>query len=225
MGFTLLLQALRQDPEVTLKSGLRIVHFMGLALGLGAATVLDLLVLRFLITGKITQDHWKVFHFGSQVVNWGLITLWVTGFGFLAYYGVFDPEKLGNEKVWAKMTIVLILTINGIFIHSVILPRIKKQIGRPLMDGMSSSQRSVFIVSGAISAVSWYVPMMLGALPQLNFAVPMTTILLAYAALLGSAILLAHGLLFVIPSIQTEKQPKRDGGQRLNMTGRPAFSM
>ncbi len=210
MGFTLLIQTLSQDPAVSIKSVLRIVHFIGLALGLGAATVLDLLVLRFLIRGKITQDHWKVFKFGSKVVNWGLILLWVTGLGFLTYYGVFDPAKLGNEKIWAKMTIVLILTVNGGFIHSIILPRVKRQIGRSLMEGLSSSHRSVFVVSGAVSAVSWYVPMMLGALPQLNFAVPMGTILLAYAALLGSAILVAHALLFVIPAGRAEEASEED---------------
>jgi len=123
-----------------------------------------------------------------------------TGLGFLTYYGVFDPAKLGNEKIWAKMIIVLILTVNGGFIHSIILPRVKKQIGRSIMEGLPSSHRSVFIVSGAISAVSWYVPMMLGALPQLNFAVPMGTILLAYATLLSLAILAAHALLFVMPT-------------------------
>ncbi|MBZ9789255.1 hypothetical protein K9B32_03810 [Rhizobium sp. 3T7] len=205
MGFTLLIQTLAQDPAVSIKSALRIVHFIGLALGLGAATVLDLLVLRFLIRGKITQDHWNVFKFGSKVVNWGLILLWATGLGFLTYYGVFDPVKLGNEKVWAKMIIVLILTVNGGFIHSIILPRVKKQIGRSIMEGLPSSHRSVFIVTGAISAVSWYVPMMLGALPQLNFAVPMGTILLAYAALLGSAILAAHALLFVMTAGHIEE--------------------
>lgn len=210
MGFDLLIQTLSQDPAVCIKCALRIVHFVGLALGLGAATVLDLLVFRFLIRGKITQSHWKVFKFGSKVVNWGLILLWVTGLGFITYYGVFDPANLGNEKIWAKMTIVLILTINGAFIHSVILPRVKKQIGRSIMEGLPSSHRSVFVVSGAISAVSWYVPMMLGALPQLNFAVPMATILLAYATLLGAAILFAHVLLFVVPSGRTEKASEED---------------
>lgn len=199
MGLTFLINTLSLDLVIGLKTGLRILHFIGLALGLGAATVLDLMILRFFIKGKVSPEHFAVFHFGSRIVNWGLILLWVTGFGFLAYYGFFEPIKLGNEKVWAKMTIVAILTINGAFIHAVILPKVKAQIGSSLMDGMSTMQRSVFLVSGAVSATSWYVPLMLGALPQLNFVVPMTAILTAYAVLLAAAIAFAHSLLFVVP--------------------------
>lgn len=198
IDLNILIHSLSQEPAATLKSMLRIVHFLGLALGLGAATVLDLLILRFLLKGKISKEHWAVFQFGSSIVNAGLMILWASGIGFLIYYGFFDPVKLGNEKVWAKMTIVLILTINGMFIHSIILPKIKEQVGRSLMDGMTTKQRSVFLVSGAVSATSWYVPMMLGALPQLNFVVPMVTVLLVYAILLAIAILLSHALIFSI---------------------------
>ncbi|CAN7762788.1 MULTISPECIES: hypothetical protein [unclassified Ensifer] len=198
IDLNILIHTLCQEPATTLKSALRIVHFLGLALGLGAATVLDLLILRFLLKGKISKEHLAVFQFGSSIVNAGLMILWASGIGFLIYYGIFDPAKLGNEKVWAKIAIVLILTINGMFIHSIILPKIKEQVGRSLMDGMTSTQRSAFLVSGAVSATSWYVPMMLGALPQLNFVVPMATVLLVYAALLAIAILLSHAMIFAM---------------------------
>lgn len=199
MGLVYLINTLSLDPVAALKTGLRIAHFVGLALGLGAATVLDLMILKFFLKGKVSKEQWAVFHFGSRIVNAGLVMLWITGLGFLLHYALFDPIKLGNDKVWAKMTIVLILTINGAFIHSVILPKVKAQIGRTLLDGMSVRQRSVLLVSGAISATSWYVPLMLGALPQLNFVVPMVTILLAYAVLLAAAIAVAHGVLLIAP--------------------------
>ena len=138
MGLMYLIDTLRLDPVASIKTGLRIVHFIGLALGLGAATVLDLMILKFFLRGKVTSDQWNVFHFGSRIVNAGLILLWITGLGFLAYYSAFDPIRLGNEKVWAKMTIVLILTINGIFLHMAVLPKVKAQIGRSLLDGAAS---------------------------------------------------------------------------------------
>jgi hypothetical protein len=199
MGIMYLINTLSLDPVAAIRTGLRIVHFIGLALGLGAATVLDLMIFRFFINGKVTSEQWAVFHFGSRIVNAGLVILWITGFGFLAYYAAFEPVKVGNEKVWAKMMIVLILTINGFFIHSVILPKVKAQIGRSLMEGMSTAQKSVLLTSGAISATSWYVPLLLGALPQLNFVVPMTTILFAYALILALVVTVSHGVLFVLP--------------------------
>lgn len=198
MGLMYLIDTLRLDPVTSIKTGLRIVHFVGLALGLGAATVLDLMILKFFLKGKVTTDQWNVFHFGSRIVNAGLILLWITGLGFLAYYSAFDPIRLGNEKVWAKMTIVLILTINGIFLHMAVLPKVKAQIGRSLLDGMSAGKRSLFFASGALSATSWYVPLLLGAMPQLNFVVPMTTILQAYALLLALALLLTQVVLLAL---------------------------
>ncbi|WP_202596075.1 hypothetical protein [Ensifer adhaerens] len=217
-----LINTLSLDPVAALKTGLRILHFIGLALGLGAATVLDLMIVRFFIKGKVTPEHWAVFHFGSKIVNWGLILLWVTGIGFMTYYGYFEPIKLGNEKVWAKMTIVAILTINGAFIHAVILPKVKMQIGRSLMEGMSTKQRSTFLISGAVSATSWYVPLMLGALPQLNFVVPMTVILMAYGLLLAAAIIISHSLLFVLPA---DKVPAKQTKTRTEpMMGVPSVA-
>ncbi|MFN7124407.1 MAG: hypothetical protein ACK4M8_00885 [Allorhizobium sp.] len=207
MGLMYLIDTLRLDPVASIKTGLRIVHFIGLALGLGAATVLDLMILKFFLRGKVTSDQWNVFHFGSRIVNAGLILLWITGLGFLAYYSAFDPIRLDNEKVWAKMTIVLILTINGIFLHMAVLPKVKAQIGRSLLDGMSTGRRSLFFASGALSATSWYVPLLLGAMPQLNFVVPMTTILLAYALLLTLALLATQLLLLALGDDRRSELP------------------
>ena len=209
MGLMHLINTLSLDPVAAIRTGLRIIHFIGLALGLGAATVLDLMIFRFFLNGKVTSERWAIFDFGSKIVNAGLLLLWITGFGFLAYYGAFEPIKFGNEKVWAKMLIVLILTVNGLFIHAVILPKVKAQIGRPLLAGMSTRQKSVLLTSGAISATSWYVPLLLGALPQLNFVVPMTTILLAYALILALVAAVSHGVLLVVPNGSGDGAPAR----------------
>lgn len=187
-SFAPLVDALSLDPQLTMKTGLRIVHFIGLALGVGAATVLDLMILRFLVKEKVTEENWRIFQFGSKIVNAGLVILWLTGLGFLAYYSAFDPGKLANEKIWAKLVIVSILTLNGVFIHAVALPLIQRRIGARLLSGLSWRRRSALLVAGSISAVSWYVPLALGALPQLNFAVPMITILMTYALILSLAI-------------------------------------
>jgi hypothetical protein len=207
MGLMYLIDTLSRDPVAALRTALRIVHFIGLALGLGAATVLDLMILKFFLKGKVTQDQWNIFHFGARIVNAGLVLLWITGLGFLAYYAAFEPIKLGNEKVWAKMTIVLILSINGIFLHAVVLPKVKAQIGRSLLDGMSTGTRSMFFASGALSATSWYVPLLLGALPQLNFVIPMSTIMLAYALILALAFLATLLLMLMVPQARIDHQP------------------
>ena len=193
MDFSTPASALLADPSATLKSGLVALHLIGLVLGLGAATVLDLVIIRFLVNNKVTIDYCHVIDLSSKIVTVGLVILWLSGIGFLIHYSVLAPEKLGNQKIWAKVTIVGILTLNGVFIHRTILPLVRDRVGQGLFDGLPRRRQSVMLACGAVSAVSWYVPLVLGAVPQLNF-VPAATILFAYAFVLSAAIVTAHWL-------------------------------
>lgn len=198
MDVTQLFAVFVADPQVTIHTGLRFAHFIGLALGLGGAILLDLMMLRFFVRGKIIKETYGIFGFASKVVSIGLLLLWVTGIGFLFLYALTKPELLMNPKVHAKLLIVLILTVNGYFIHSVILPGVKAQVGRSLFSGASPVKRTIFVTSGAISAVSWVFPVALGAFPQLNFAVPVPVILSVYLALIVLAALAMHGLIILL---------------------------
>lgn len=203
-----LLQLLNGDFALALKNVSRFLHFIGLALGLGAATLLDLLLLRLVAKKRVSQENWQFIEFGSKIVNAGLIILWGTGLSFLVEYALFDPVELTNAKIWAKLVIVGILTINGFFIHAIILPRIKARIGRPLFAGMSRFQKSAFIISGAVSATSWYMPMALGAFSQFNHSVPVLAILMLYAFLMILMVIAMH---FVMWLLTPRKQPAYSG--------------
>jgi hypothetical protein len=170
------------DPANGYRTVIRFFHFIGLALGLGGATLLDLLVLRFFIRGRIVDETYQIFAFASKIVDIGLRILWVTGIGFLFLYALTNIELLTNPKVHAKLIIVLILTVNGFFIHTVILPTVRAQIGKSMFNGVSPARRTIFVMSGAISATSWYMPVALGAFPQLNFKVSAVDLLLIYLA-------------------------------------------
>lgn len=183
MDQSIYVQLLSADPILTTKMGLRFVHFIGLALGLGAATLLDLMLIRFFVREAISKDSWQIFRFFTRVVNVGLMLLWMTGICLIFHYLIFDPVKLTNDKIWAKLAIVVVLSANGLLVHAIILPRIKMQIGKTLFSGMGRFHRSAFLVCGAISATSWYIPVILGTFPQLNFSVPATTILVTYSLL------------------------------------------
>lgn len=214
MNLAIFFQLLSAEPVLAAKSALRFVHFIGLALGLGAATLLDLMLLRFFVREPISMPHWKLVHFSANIVNVGLMLLWISGIGFIVHYALFDPAKLMNQKIWAKLAIVFVLTMNGLFIHSIILPRIKAQLGMTLFDGMSRFQKSVFLISGGLSVTSWYVPVILGAFTQLNFTVPATTIMLTYGLLLGAVIVMMH---LVVPLIENAFTGKNSLGQELEL--------
>lgn len=49
MNLTAILSLFLDDPAASTKTGLRFLHFIGLAVGLGGATLLDLMLLRFFV--------------------------------------------------------------------------------------------------------------------------------------------------------------------------------
>ena len=221
------------DPVATLKSGLRFVHFVGLALGLGAATLLDLLILRYCLRGRIEAETFKIFVFSTRVIGLGLRILWITGVGFLFLYALFDKANLYNPKVHAKLVIVAILSLNGVFIHSFILPILKAQVGKSLFDGISPVKRSLFVTSGAVSAVSWYVPVALGVFSQLNFAVPALTLLSVYLLLIAVAALIMNFIMHLMdhdapppalqPAVQTWTESRGQRARRRQFQRAQAF--
>jgi len=175
------------DPVATLKSSLILGHLMGVVFGLGTATLLDIFIFKFVLPYKISKSHYEIIQLFSRIVAFGLMLLWITGLGFLVFYSYFDPSKLSNQKVWAKLVVVGVLTLNGLFIHRSVLPLIHDHIGRPLFDGLGPSQRFLLLTSGAISGTSWYVPFVLGAFPQFNF-LPALPLVLTYMVVLAATI-------------------------------------
>ncbi|KFC67599.1 hypothetical protein FG93_03912 [Bosea sp. LC85] len=185
-------------PGELLKSAIKVMHLLGIILGLGAATVLDLVIVKFLISGKIKADQVAMVKFMTGIVSAGLAVLWISGILYLTHYAVFDPVKLWNEKVWAKIAIVGVLTINGYFIHHTVLPLMEKQVGRSLFAGLTRKQIAMMMTFGTVSATSWYVPLILGAMPHFNFIVPAPRLLVAYALILLIAIAATHGMVDTI---------------------------
>ncbi len=206
--------ALLSDPTALTRNALRILHFIGLAFGIGAATMLDLIVLRFFVGKPISSSAFDIFKFGASIVNVGIWTLWISGMGFLLFYAFFDPVKLTNEKVWAKMVIVLILTINGMFIHKAVLPVLKAQVGKSIFEGLDIAKRRTLISVGTISVVSWYAPLIIANLSALNFTIPALQILLAYAVVL-LIVLTASNLV-----LGTKLMPKSDRAGPASVPGK-----
>ena len=187
--------ALSSDPDQMIRSILRIFHFIGLALGLGAAMLLDMMIVRFFMGRVLTQQSCDIFEFCADIVAIGLKLLWVTGIGFLIFYWAYEPIKLTNEKVWAKMVIVAILTANGVYIHRTILPFLQQQVGGTMLEGTTRLRQHIFISAGMVSFVSWYGPLIIANLPHLNFKVPMLQILGIYGIVLCAVFALAHLIL------------------------------
>ena len=95
-----------------------------------------------------------------------------------------------NPKLQAKVAIVLLLTVNGFFLHRSILPLMKKT--GSLLD-LPLDNRFPAIFSGAVSAVSWFYAALLGIGRPLNWIYSwiysLTELLAAYPVLIAGGFL------------------------------------
>lgn len=181
-------------PEINITTVVIAGHLVGLCLGLGGAVLMDAIIFRFFHQQKVTQDQVDVFSFMSKLVTLGLVILWLTGLGFLAIYLLQEPAKLANPKIWGKVSIVVVLTLNGVLLHYKILPLVKSLVGFRLFERTNRRQNWLMISTGCVSVVSWFLPFFLGVSKELNFAVTISEILSVY----GIALLVIGGSASII---------------------------
>ena len=185
-----------------LKSLITFVHLVGLAIGVGGAWMLDAFIIKHM-NSVISKDKYYTIEFVSKFVIIGLAMLWFSGFLFIGYYYLYTPEYLENQKVWGKLFIVVILTLNGYFVHKKIMPTLKNTIGSTLTRSLKSREITTMTVIGTISFISWLFPVVLGVTKTLNFTVPAVNIIIFYIGILAITLIFTR---FIAKAIfQSEK--------------------
>jgi hypothetical protein len=175
---------------------IKIFHLVGLVMGFGGAVLLDLTIFKHGVLRPISQYTIHQTELLSRFVTWGLILLWGTGFGLIAINLVDKPEYLTNQKLWAKMAIVVLLTINGVFVHNKVLPILREKIGQRIFEMAKKRETLLLTLVGSLSFVSWTTPFILGKASELNYVTPMWMIMAAYFA----AVFAMWATMFVIMS-------------------------
>ena len=167
---------------MTLLSILKILHLSGLVMGLGGAVLADFLILFQAVLRPVRQQTVESAHGLARIVFAGLGLLWISGAALVYIRVSADPHFMMNEKLWAKVIIVCILTINGIAVHRIALNHLASRIGHKLFDTQRPIETAGLTLIAAISSVSWFVPFVLGAASELNFKVKVLEVLGVYAA-------------------------------------------
>jgi len=175
---------------IEIKTVYFIVHFLGLALGVGGAFVSDVIYMTSLKDKKITTDEMNIISVGGNVVWGGLLLLTISG---LLLMSLDWTSYIVSTKFIAKMIIVLLIALNGVVIHHFYLPRMKKLVGEDLSQHSEFKRMSLFLyVSGALSFVSWVSATILGVFKGIPFST--TTILVVYALI----VLVAMGVALMV---------------------------
>ena len=192
---------------------LKIMHLIGLTAGLGGALYSDFLMVTNGVFKRLNEQTLTEVKRLSKFVTYGLLLLWISGAALAYEISLTKPEFLTNEKFWAKVIIVAVLTLNGVFVHYVVLNEAKRSIGKRLLIDSSIPMLVVLAVSGSVSFVSWMVPFILGKAPEFSYVVPMENILTLWViainvALAGVLVMVAmHDLWsrWRLPKISTQK--------------------
>lgn len=145
---------------VDIKTLLLITHIFGVAFGVGGAFASDVIFLKSIKDGRITKTEMGFIVLGSSMVWIGLVILVLSGIGLF----LLNPEGyLASSKFMAKMTIVVILTVNGFIFHISHIPRFLRHVDQFFHSSDEFMRNRPFIiVSGALSLISWSAALVLG---------------------------------------------------------------
>ncbi|HSE56942.1 MAG TPA: vitamin K epoxide reductase family protein, partial [Candidatus Paceibacterota bacterium] len=161
--FTLIFFTVPLAPVVALLGQYRlaalIMHNIGFILGLGAATITDILFFRFLKDHHISEDEKGTLDTLSSVIWVGLTLLVFSG---LALYLPESARLNESPKFLLKAVVVGVVLVNGFLLNFKVAPYLT-QLSFDRAKAPTHLRRLAFALGG-VSIVSWYTAFFLGSL-------------------------------------------------------------
>ena len=175
--------------ELFVSDALRFAHLLAVAVGFGVAVETEVYMARRRRTA-ISPGLLSGLGHRHRVILAALAAMWVTGLALVALRTGFQLADV-TPKLWAKIIVVTILSVNAVFVSEIAMPILAAHRGRRIGALPAPRRRALFSVAG-ISAASWLVAFLLGASAILKVApasVFQTALPLAYVAgILGANI-------------------------------------
>lgn len=172
--------------EMYLKTGVVFIHFLLAAYALVTVIKMDLKVLNrypFPMAQALVDEIKLV----KQHMTWTLAGLWLTGLALVGYGMLTNPNFLANQKLWFKFFVVIVLTVNGYFIHllsNAVRPGI-------VLARLPTGALAKLTLVGVVSSTSWIWACFVGTARAWNNKMAFNTILLTYIASLILAIMIS----------------------------------
>lgn len=168
-----------------LKMTIAYVHLLATCMALGSIFIADWRLLRgrefALRPGALARLATT-----QRLVNLSLAALWATGAALIWIgYAQHPDTYLGNQKLWAKISVVAVLTLNGMFLNRFAFPTLRQ--GRSLST-QSSLRCMLLALFGGTSLASWLFAAWLGMARPWNNAVAYADVMGLYLALVVLAI-------------------------------------
>lgn len=163
-------------------------HLIAACIAIGILLVQDLALAKSL--GKpLSNTAIKDLSKSADIMFVALVALWISGLTLVVMGYLADPQHyLFNEKLWAKYTVVSVLTLNGLVLHFFSFSRITSPIG--LLD-FPAHEQIIVVVTGATSSVSWLFACYLGIARPWNHTVDYQFVMSIYGLMLFVAFIVA----------------------------------
>ncbi len=171
------------------------VHVLSVVCGMGGALIADLLFSFYAKDKSFSKLEINTLSLLSRVVKISLYVIIVSGlFVFLS-----DVEKyLVSAKFLAKMTILVLLVLNGYILNTYVWSHIQGRRSKSFFAPNEKVVRQVAFVGGAISVVSWITLFVLGTSESIPYA---------YSAILSlyvSFLFLGAGVALMVEALEFE---------------------
>jgi hypothetical protein len=164
------------------------VHLIAACVALGITFIQDLALARSKGSALSPQAVLELKNAADIVIK-ALIVLWVSGAGLITLGYLENPEQyLLNQKLWAKIAVVTLLTLNGIILHYYSFPKVTGSSG---LLGLSFTEQNMVALTGAVSSVSWLFACFLGIARPWNYTLSFSFIMCIYIALIIGAFVVA----------------------------------
>lgn len=168
------------------------LHILGVIVGMGGATIADILFFNFLKDFRISKKEAEVMQLLSHIITAALLLMYLSG---TALYLSDMPRFNASAPFVSKLLIIIVVTINGILMHKYISPHMVhlsflQRTFHP--DHMIHRLRSMAFAMGAVSFVSWYsiffIAMLKSYIPKQTSSIQ---IMGSYALILFAAIVVS----------------------------------
>lgn len=138
-----------------------ILHVIGSVIGVGAVTVNDFMLLRAVGDGDLGVAYQKSAHSYSMIIWLG----WLLLAGSALYMTLANDWVLRSPKMLLKIVLFGVLTLNGLVMGAVLIPKLQRLERKDWQEKTAALRRVVLlgVLPGAISVVSWYSTLVLGA--------------------------------------------------------------
>jgi uncharacterized membrane protein len=165
------------------------IHLIGIALGIGAASIADVFFLRFLKDFKISLEESAILRIFGQILWFALAIVIITS---MALYLPSRELAIQSPQFLIEMFVLVVITINAVYLTLIISPRlVAMSFDKESTETKEQDrQKKVAFASGAISLVSWYVLLVL--VSPLPIYYSFTSLLLGYIGLLFIAIAISQ---------------------------------